>query len=276
MDLLTGGRGYVGSVLVPALLQRGRRVRVLDAKWFGDKLRPSPGLEVVEGDIRDPEVVRAALQGVQSVVHLAVLSNDPSTKLDEALTVSLNRDAAIRLIEEVRSKGVRRFVNTSTTTAYGVREEPEVHEDVPHRLITLYGRAKPETPRLAASPATADSAIVSLRPATVCGLTPHMRLALQANVLTCQAVLDGGMTLHGGAQMRSTVAMGDVVAAFVAVPEADAATVSGRAYNVGGMNHSVRLGKTNTPGFTGSMSRWSGIGLARTLTTRAARHQRAR
>jgi len=241
--LVTGGCGYIGCRLVPRLIDLGYRVRVLDAMIFGNFLpewaMASGSLEVIMGDIRDRGMLEASLKGCGAVVHLAALANDPSADLDPALARAVNRDAVISLAENARAASVRRFVNASTATVYGVREERDVSEEFEHRPITLYGRYKSETDRLLAGMASDDFVTVSLRSATVCGWSPRMRLDLTVNILTLQAVTQGKITVHGGQQMRPNIVIDDLVDAYVTLLKAPAFSVNGRAFNAGGENHSV-------------------------------------
>ena len=165
-------------------------MRVLDSLLFGNHLpavaRESHRLELIHGDIRDRELVRTALQDVDAVVHLAALANDPSAELDTHLTRAVNRDGTLFLLDDAVAAGVRRFVNASSATVYGVRDEPDVVESLDHRPITLYGKYKSETD-LATSDMASDSfATVNIRSATVCGLSAAMyRMRSSCLVWSC-------------------------------------------------------------------------------------------
>ncbi|TMI99515.1 MAG: SDR family oxidoreductase [Alphaproteobacteria bacterium] len=240
--LVTGGCGYVGCRLVPALLDQGWRVRVLDAQFFGDLVprRSVPErLDVRKADIRDENAVAAALQGVDTVIHLAAMSNDPSAELDPELTRAINLDATVRLIRRAKAEGVARFVNASTATVYGVRAEPDVDEATPHRPISLYGRFKSETDLFLSAESGRGFAGVNLRAATVCGWSPRMRLDLTVNIFAAQAVAAGRLRVHGGQQRRPNVVIEDLVRAYLLLANADAELVCGQSFNVCASNHTV-------------------------------------
>jgi nucleoside-diphosphate-sugar epimerase len=241
--MVTGGCGYVGSKLVPALLGEGYWVRVFDALFFGMNFSPeileSPRLEIIQGDIRNRDAVKKALEGVEAVIHLAALANDPSAELNEDLTRQINRDAVIHTLEDARAAGVSRFINASTATVYGVREEPDVNETFEHRPITLYGEYKSETDLLVREANSSTFTTTSLRAATVCGWSPRMRLDLTVNILTHQAVCNGKITVFGGEQMRPNIVIDDLVRAYLLLVSAPQEKIGGEAYNIGIENHKV-------------------------------------
>lgn len=241
--LVTGGAGYIGSVLVRRLLERGHRVRVLDAFLFGDagvRDMRHDRLEIQHGDIRDRVAVTAALEGCDAVVHLAAMANDPCADLDENLTRGINFSAVELLVNEAVTAGVTRFVNASSATVYGVQEGSlVVDETAAIAPITLYGVLKAETEELLQSAQSAQFEPVSLRAATVCGPSPRLRLDLTVNILTIAALTDGVINIHGGAQVRPNVHIFDLVKAYVAVLEAPGELVAGRSFNVGFENLSV-------------------------------------
>lgn len=238
--LVTGGCGYIGCKLVPALLGDGYRVRVLDVLLFGNRLpaeaQASPLLELVVGDIRDDDVVRRSLAGVDAVVHLAALANDPSADLDPELTRQVNYDAVLSLLEAARRAGVSRFVNASTATVYGVRDESDIDEGFEHRPITLYGEYKSKTDAIVREANAPGFTTVCLRSATVCGWSRRMRLDLTVNLLTHQAVERGRITVFGGAQMRPNIVIDDLARAYRLLLEAPVGLIGGQAFNVGAEN----------------------------------------
>ncbi len=241
--LVTGGCGYIGCRLTPVLLAAGHQVVVLDTMLFGERLtEAAPGdasLQILRGDIRDSAFVHAALSGVEAVVHLAGISNDPSADLDPELTRQVNRDAALALLASAARAGVRRFVFASTSTVYGVRDEPEIDETLEHRPITLYGEYKSEVDQAVLAANRPGFETVCLRAATVGGWSPRMRLDLAVNALTYHAVAEGRIVVHGGGQMRPVVAMDDLLVAYRAVLHAPVGKVAGRAFNVSFANHSL-------------------------------------
>lgn len=209
--LVTGGCGYVGSVLVPSLLRGGHEVVVADALWFGNYLDPHPNLSVRAADIR-----RAAdipMDGVEVVVHLANVANDPCAELDSRLAWEVNALAAMGLVERAVAHGVRQFLYSSSGSVYGVKEEPEVTEDLELVPISDYNKTKMIAERVLLS--YADRIVVQcIRPATVCGLSPRMRLDVSVNLLTAQAAARGEITVLGGAQTRPNIHIRDLVRVF--------------------------------------------------------------
>src|SRR6266436_3351545 len=145
-DMVTGGAGYVGSSLVPKLLAAGYAVSVLDLYLYGEDLfrdlRGNTGLREVKGDLRNPESVARALEGCDAVIHLACISNDPSFDLDPGLGKSINFDCFRPLVKACKDAGVKRFIYASSSSVYGVKDEPNVHEDLPLQPLTDYSKYK--------------------------------------------------------------------------------------------------------------------------------------
>ncbi len=241
--LVTGGAGYIGSILVRRLLERGYRVRILDMFLFGEEgirdLRGRSELDVRHGDIRDRAVVAEALVGCDAVVHLAAMANDPCAELDEELTRAVNLDAVQALVEEALRAGVRRFVNASSATVYGMQDGRTLDESANLAPITLYGRLKAQSEELLRDAGRPGFEPVSLRAATVCGVSPRLRLDLTVNLLALAGLTKGTISVHGGQQVRPNVHIEDLVRAYVAVLEAPAELVAGRSFNVGFENLTV-------------------------------------
>jgi nucleoside-diphosphate-sugar epimerase len=140
---ITGGAGYVGSVLVPKLLKKGYKVTVLDLMIYGADVLPiHPQLNAVKGDIRDQILLKKLLPGVDTVIHLACISNDPSFELNPTLGKSINLDAFEPLVKISKDAGVNRFIYASSSSVYGIKEEPNVHEDVSLDPLTDYSKFK--------------------------------------------------------------------------------------------------------------------------------------
>lgn len=251
--LITGGAGYVGCQLVPALLGDGHDVIVYDTFWFGDHL-PGPGryyemvhnasgarLIKVREDIRDLGAFRGALTlgHVDAVIHMACLSNDPSSEIDADLTRGINLDAFEPLVVAARQAGVRRFIYCSTSSVYGVSDAPEVREDHPHVPITLYNTYKSQCEPLLMRHASPDFECVILRPSTVCGYSPRQRLDLAVNILTSLAYHTGKIIVHGGAQRRPNIHIQDLVDCYLVLLAAPAEKVAGQVFNVGAGNVTI-------------------------------------
>lgn len=238
--LVTGGAGYVGSVLVPKLLAAGYRVRVLDLCFFGqDTLPLHENLELVVGDLRDGAIVTDAVKNCDAVIHLACISNDPSFELNPELGRSINYDSFRPLVESSRAAGVHRFIYASSSSVYGVKEEERVTEDVPCEPLTDYSRYKALCEEILAEYESADFTTVTLRPATVCGYSPRLRLDLTVNILTNHAVNNRRIRVFGGSQYRPNIHIEDVTDLYVLLLELPAEAVAGRVWNAGYENLQV-------------------------------------
>ncbi|MFC9281151.1 NAD-dependent epimerase/dehydratase family protein [Streptomyces collinus] len=214
--LVTGGAGYIGSVLTRRLLASGSRVRVLDTQVFGDGLADvhDARLENVRGDIRDADRYRDALDGIDVVVHLAAVANDPSFDLDPGLGTSVNHDCLDHVMRLPRETGARRFVYASSASVYGISEAPEVDESHPLVPVTDYNRYKAKGEELLFPLTTHGFETVAVRAATVCGVSPRQRLDLTVNLLTAQAVAGGEITVFGGRQYRPNIHVEDLVTVY--------------------------------------------------------------
>ena len=242
--LVTGGGGYVGSALVPDLLQRGYRVKVVDVFWYGrdvfDECNHHPQLECIELDIRESARLKQALQGVDAVIHLACISNDPSFELDPALGKSINYDAFAGLLQGSIDQGVRRFIYASSSSIYGVKEDADVREDAEPQPLTDYSRFKLDCERdLLAHPNVKGMERVIVRPSTVCGYAPRLRLDLTVNILTIHALMNHKIRIFGGKQLRPNLHIKDMVRAYQVFLEAPGAKIDREAFNVGFQNRSV-------------------------------------
>lgn len=242
--LVTGGAGYVGSVLVPRLLAEGYKVRVLDLYIYGeDGLKPvrgHPGLAEIKGDIRDRALLENALTGCNAVIHLACISNDPSFELNPALSRSINYEAFGPLVRISKERGVRRFVYASTSSVYGVSEAPEVTEDHPLVPLTDYNKYKGLCEPVLLAEQTSSFTALVIRPATVCGYSPRQRFDLSVNILTNQAVNNGRITIFGGTQKRPNIHIEDIVDLYVQSLREPSERIAGKVFNVGHQNHTIK------------------------------------
>lgn len=242
--LVTGGAGYVGAVLVPKLLQAGYRVRVLDLFLFGDdvldEVQGDARLDLVRGDLRDAAVVRQSVAGCDAVIHLACISNDPSFELDPALGKSINYDAFRPLVEAARDAGVRRFIYASSSSVYGVKQEEQVTEELALEPLTDYSKYKALCEPVLAEYQTPDFTTVILRPATVCGYSPRLRLDLTVNILTHHAFVNNRIRVFGGSQYRPNLHIADMTDLYVRLLELPAEQVRGKIWNAGYENLTVQ------------------------------------
>ena len=241
--LVTGGAGYVGSALVPRLLDAGHRVTVLDLFIYGEDILASHsghlGLRQIKGDIRDTGVVAGALAGCDAVIHLACLSNDPSCDLDPALGKSINLDPFKPLVRAAKAAGVKRFVYASSSSVYGIKDKPEVTEEMIREPLTDYSRYKALCEDILAEEREPGFVAVTLRPATVCGYAPRLRLDLTVNILTNHAVNNGRITVFGGSQKRPNLHIDDMVALYLFLLQCPGEDIDGQIFNAGYENHSV-------------------------------------
>jgi nucleoside-diphosphate-sugar epimerase len=245
---IAGGAGYIGSVLVPTLLEHGHGVTVLDRLYFGDALgraraRFGEKLRVVRGDVRAFD--RDLLTSVDAVVDLSGISNDPSCELDPDLTRSVNVDGARRLAGIAREQGVRRYVFSSSCSVYGHGEGPGLAEASPRRPVSLYARAKAEVEDFLLEMGRSSHGeidVCALRLATVFGLSPRMRFDLAINVMTRNAYVSRRITVDGGGrQWRPFVHVKDASRAFELALTSDASKVAGEVFNVGSDQNNVQI-----------------------------------
>jgi nucleoside-diphosphate-sugar epimerase len=239
--LVTGGAGYVGSLLVPQLLDAGYRVTVYDIMYFGDAFLPKddPNLTVVQGDIRDTDRLSKALKGVDAVISLACISNDASFELDENLSTSINLDAFEPMVVAAKQAGVRRFVYASSSSVYGVSESPDVTEDHPLIPLTLYNKYKGMCEPLLFKHQSKDFVCVTIRPATLCGYAPRQRLDLSVNILTNHAINNGKITVFGGSQKRPNLHVQDMVDLYLLLLDVPDEKIAGEIFNAGFQNLSI-------------------------------------
>jgi len=237
---VTGGAGYVGAVLVPQLLDAGHLVTVLDLLIYGeDVLEAHPNLRVLKGDIRDVDLLKRELNGHDTVMHLACISNDPSFEMNPLLGKSINLDAFRPLVEASKIGGVGRFIYASSSSVYGVKEEPNVHENMSLEPLTDYSKFKVDCEKILSEYQDDDFTTVTIRPATVCGYSPRQRLDVVVNILTNLAFHNRKITVFGGSQLRPNIHIQDMVDVYLMLLDAPTEKIAGQIFNAGYENHSV-------------------------------------
>lgn len=207
--MVTGGAGYKGSVLVPKLLKAGHDVCVVDTFWFGDHLPHHTRLERRVQDIRET----VDCTGFDAIIHLAGIANDPCGELDAKLTWEVNVLAHMRLCDAAARAGVKQFIYASSASVYGIKDGSPIREDATLEPVSDYNKTKMCAERILLSYA-GRMQVKIVRPATVCGLSPRMRLDTMVNMLTVQALKNGKITAHcgehGGDLMRPNTHIEDI------------------------------------------------------------------
>jgi nucleoside-diphosphate-sugar epimerase len=221
--LVTGGAGYVGTVLVELLLKKGYKVNVLDTFWFWDspeefvkaiKAGNNPNLRIIKGDLRNKSDIRKSLEGVESVIHLACVSNDPSADLDPKFTHSVNYDGSLNMIDLAKEKGVKRFIYASTSSVYGIKKEPNVTEELELEPLTQYSKLKVEIEHYLMYRLDDKFKGVIIRPSTISGYSPRMRFDLVVNILASSAITKGKIKVFGGEQLRPLIHIKDMASLY--------------------------------------------------------------
>jgi len=238
--LITGGAGYVGAILTPHLLNKGHEVTVVDLMIYGkDVLKKNTNLQLIEGDIRDKNLLEKILPDHEIVIHLACISNDPSFELNPSLGKSINLDAFTPLVEISRKKGVQRFIYASTSSVYGIKKEKDVDETMSLEPLTDYSKFKVDCEIILKKYISENFTPIIIRPATVCGYSPRQRLDVVVNILTNLAYHKRSITIFGGRQLRPNIHINDMVRAYEILVNAPKSKVSGEIFNVGYENCSV-------------------------------------
>ena len=200
--LVTGGCGYKGSVLVPLLLDDGHSVISVDTQWFGNYLPNHSQLTNLTLDVRDTDAI--PLKEVDAIIHLANIANDPAVDLNPNLSWEVNVLAGQQLADRAVRNGVKQFIFASSGSVYGVKDEPQVTEDLELVPISVYNKTKMVAERVFLSYSD-QMQVHCIRPATVCGISPRMRLDVSVNMLTYQGLKNGEITVFGGNQTRPNI-----------------------------------------------------------------------
>ena len=237
---ITGGAGYVGSQLVPKLLDLDYHVTVLDLMLYGeDVLHDHENLKKIKGDIRDIALLEKIIPGHNIVIHLACISNDPSFELNPSLGKSINLDAFEPLVKISNKNKINRFIYASSSSVYGIKKEKNVTEDMKLEPLTDYSKFKGDCEKILNNYKSENFITTTIRPSTVCGYAKRQRLDLVVNILTNHAFHNREIKVFGGDQLRPNVHIDDMVDSYLAVINAKDEKVNGQIFNVGYKNQSV-------------------------------------
>lgn len=240
--LVIGGAGYLGTVLVKQLLERGYPVRILDSFIYGKKpvkkFETNPLVEIIKGDIRNIETVSTAIKDVKSVILLAAVVGDPASKARPEQTVETNFLAAQAIASACKLNGIDKFIYASTCSVYGVGSSL-LDENAPLNPVSLYAKTKISSEQSIMSMSNGDFKPTIMRMSTLYGYSPRMRFDLVVNTMTMTAFLDKQINVLGGSQWRPLIHVEDAAAAYVKVLESD--TGRGKIYNVGSGEQNYRI-----------------------------------
>ena len=232
--LVTGACGYKGNVLVPKLLDAGHSVTAFDIMWFGNDLQAHKKLQVVQGDVRN--ISEIPLDGIDVIIHLSSVANDPAGDLDPKLTWEISALATMQLIDRAARLGIKHFIYASSGSVYGLKDEAQVTEDLTLVPLSEYNKTKMVAERVVLSYLN-QMVIQVVRPATVCGISPRMRFDVSVNMLTMQALTRGEITVLGGDQTRPNIHIDDITDLYLfLLSRPDVVGV----YNAGFENLSIR------------------------------------
>ena len=238
---ITGGAGYVGSCIVPELLNDGYEVTVYDIMYYTDKYLPkeNPKLTIINGDIRDSKKVEEYCKNHDVFLNLACISNDNSFALDEKLSTSINLDAFEPMVIAAKNAGIKRFIYASSSSVYGISNEKDVKEDHPLLPLTLYNKYKGLCEPRLFNHTDENFEGVIFRPATVCGFAPRQRFDLSVNILTNFAVNKGFIKVFGGDQLRPNLHVMDYSDAVKVLIESNSNKIKNEIFNIGYQNLSI-------------------------------------
>ena len=238
--LITGGAGYVGSKLVPKLIDLGHDITVLDLMIYGtDVLKDNLKLSKITGDIRDKDLLKKIIPGHNIIIHLACISNDPSFELNPKLGKSINLDAFEPLVKISKESGINRFIYASSSSVYGIKNEKNVTEDMNLQPLTDYSKFKGDCEKILNNHKSENFITTTIRPSTVCGYARRQRLDLVVNILTNYAYNKRKIKVFGGDQLRPNIHIDDMVQSYLAVIDAPDKKINGEIFNVGYKNQTV-------------------------------------
>jgi nucleoside-diphosphate-sugar epimerase len=210
--LVTGGGGYIGTLLVKELVKLNKKIRVIDTFWFGNYIKKNKNLEIVKKDILNCN--DEDFKNIKTVIHLASVANDPASNLDPKLTWEISCLGTMKLCELSKKNKIKKFIFASSGSVYGIKKEKKVHEDLKLIPISDYNKTKMIAERVIESYKNYFK-FYFIRPGTVYGYSPRMRLDLMINILTFQALTKNKITVYGGKQIRPYIHIQDMVNVYL-------------------------------------------------------------
>ena len=239
--LVIGGGGYVGSYLVPLLLENNYFVTVFDLFIYGkDKIQEHKNLKIIQGDMRDADLLKNVIPGHDCVIHLACISNDPSFDLDPELGKSINHDSFLPLVKISKASKCSNFIYASSSSVYGLKSEPNVNESMSLEPLTDYSKFKVLCEKIILDNQNDHFTTTVIRPATVCGYAPRQRMDLTVNILTNHAVNNKRILVFGGDQKRPNINIKDMARVYVKVLESEKSKIAGEIFNAGYENYTIK------------------------------------
>jgi len=238
--LVTGGAGYVGSMLVPELLKKKYTVTIIDLMIYGkDYFKKNKNLKIIKGDIRNKKLLKKITKNQDAVIHLACISNDPSFELNPTLGKSINLDAFEPLVKISKKNKVKRFIYASSSSVYGIKKVKNVTEKMKLKPLTDYSKFKAKCEKILNKDGSDNFIVTTIRPATVCGYGKRQRLDVVVNILSNLAYHKKHITVFGGNQLRPNIHMKDMVNVYLKLLEAPKEKINFEIFNVGGKNQTV-------------------------------------
>ncbi len=237
--LVIGGLGYVGTQLVPKLIEKNYIVSVYDLGIYGCHLKPHSKLKVIKGDIRNINKLNEVMKNHDIVIHLACISNDPSFELNPKLGKSINFDSFEPLVLSAKRNGVKKFIFASSSSVYGVKETKDVTEEASLDPLTDYSKFKMQCEDVLLSQTNNNFLGCVTRPATVCGYSPRQRLDLVVNILTNFAFHKKKIKIFGGKQLRPNIHISDMVESYLVLIRSAENKIKDQVFNIGFENYSV-------------------------------------
>ena len=239
--LVIGGAGYVGTELCSLLLKKGYDVTVFDLFIYGNTLeKDNKNLKLIKGDLRNLDLLNKIIEDFYCVIHLACISNDPSFDLDPELGKSINFDPFESLVKFCKDKGVQKFIYASSSSVYGVKNEPNVDENASLQPLTDYSKFKVMCEDILMKYNNKEFVCSVIRPATVCGYSKRQRLDLVVNILTNHAFNKSEISIFGGEQLRPNINIKDMCNSYLHIMNSEDKLINGEAFNVGFENYSIK------------------------------------